>query len=202
MNLGTCKEDTSCSSAPVRRHINPKQTPYHPTFSESLNERRPNAAEIASYEILKEESSPEYPKWSTMTSGQALDLPTRNKIGLHTNSYYKKSHPFGRHKSTFHDQDDNYLRIPFPRPKPKKGALLHQFDRLKNHYNNMKNLLSLGLEEYGENRGYEDNEEIRSTNKRRYNIDDYDEDVRLGIEEREKDRIPYSDLSSLHPWGG
>ena len=205
--LGKCKEDTSCSSAPESRHTKTQQTPYHSSFSENLNNRRPDVAEIAPYEVLKELGTPDSPKWEIMASQpRVLDLPTRNKIGLHTNSYYKKSHPFGRHKAALHDADNTYTRIPFSEPKSKKETdklyLLHQFKRLSNHYKSMRKLLSDGLGKYGEIGMDEDVKDDRPPTKRRFNIDDYDTDVRLGMEEQEKYAMPSSYLDALQPWIG
>ena len=206
LNLGNCKEDTSCSSTPSKIRTKTQRTPYHSSFSESLDERRPDVAEIASYEMLKELGPPESPKWATMASARVLDLPTRNKIGLHTNSYFKKSHPFGRHKAALHDADGSYPRIPFSETKPKKEIdklyLLHQFKRLSNHYKSMREMISEGLGKYGESSNDEDITSNRFPNKKRYNNDDYDQEVRLGIEEQEKESSPFSDLSSLQPWFG
>ena len=203
MYLGKCKEDTSCTSAPVRRHIKTQHTPYHPSFSDRLQGRRPDVAEVASYEMLKELGTPESPKWVTMASARASDLPTRNKIGLHTNSYYKKSHPFGRHKSYAPNKDVNYLSRGLPKPpKRKKENLLRQFNKLSNHYNSMRKLISEGLGEYGMYGYDEDIDDKRSPSKRRNNIYDYDQDLRLGMDEQDKDSLLFSYLSPQQPWIG
>jgi len=158
---------------------------------------------MASYEILKELGPPESHKWVTMASARASGLPTRSKVGLHTNSYYKKSHPFGRHKSSLHEKGVDYLRLQSPKPpKMKKETLLRQFNRLSNHYNSMRKLISEGLGEYGMNGYDEDIDDKRSPNKRTTTIDDYDQDVRLGMEEQEKDFLPLTYLSLQQPWIG
>ena len=66
----------------------------------------------------------------------------------------------------------------------------------------MRKLLSEGLGKYGEIGMDEDAKDDRPPTKRRFNIDDYDTDVRLGMEEQEKYSMPSSYLDALQPWIG
>ena len=177
--LGVCKEDISCSSNIRARSRSP--TPYHASFSGGFHSiAHPNehngyniAQELAKYVPAVDVWTAAGPEYTRKT------FPDRSKIGLYTNSFYKKNHPIQYNQrigdgTTLHVSKDDIGLMEV------KRSLLNQFKELSKHYHGMRNLVSHGLDDgYG---SYDDEEGSNGKviGKRKDMSLDNDSAIRLG----------------------
>ena len=208
--LGECNADISCSTAVRRHHKMPP--PYHASFSDDpRGGRRPDVAEIAAYEMIKELGAPASPNWEALSSTQGRDysFPARSRTGLHTNSFYKKKsnlYPSMNKDAAYNPRTKNHREQKETRNKnikvnETKRSLLRQFKELSNHYNSMRRLVSNGLGDYGTYGNDDDDDSInlQTPLKRQSKIGEEDAGIRLGVLGNRDDNNWYNVLQH-QPW--
>ena len=195
-----------CSTS-VRRNDN-RPPPYHDSFSDRLRGRRAPLSDAITYEMAREIANhePSRDTWAALISTRMENqFPVKNRVGLRTNAYWKKSHPYPIRKIAFRSQgpySPSQRLNEEQKLNETKRSLLQQFKDLSNHYNSMRQLFSEGGlgDSYGTYEEEDGSDIIVSPGKRMPKPFEEDSGIlRLGILDSE-DNNNILNFLSHKPW--